>query len=200
MGKILDQRRQLRQYEQRLELKEKIEELIKQKYHIIYVDEAVATKSTYLKRDWSLLMKTFEIDTTLYSAPTTAFVAGISRENGVECVLYRERSIKTEDFIEFMKMIKRKYPFKKLVLFFDQLSVHLSLRVREYMEMAGWIAIVNAVAFCDGNPIEIIIGQVKHHFKKAKLQAIAHGHMWNNEELLAAAWKTVTKENCQKSV
>jgi hypothetical protein len=83
--------------------------------------------------DWSPKNATFEIDYKLYHKKTLGSIVGISI-NGPELVMTWEKSVNSEKFISYLKALRAKYPFTKLLCFFDQLSVHTSVETKPYYE------------------------------------------------------------------
>ena len=60
-------------------------------------------------------------------------IAAISTLRGVEVVFQRGHAITGEEFITFLKIIKRKAGMRRTYLFIDNLSVHKRLDVRAEM-------------------------------------------------------------------
>jgi hypothetical protein len=48
----------------------------------------------------------------------------MSAVNGIELVMNFDRSVDRVKFITWLKALRRKYPFRKMCLFMDRLSVH----------------------------------------------------------------------------
>ncbi len=63
-----------------------------------------------------------------------ALVAGVSREKGIEYTASFERSVNSDKFVSFLEGLIKPYKPGEVVLFLDNLSVHHSKIVRQYMK------------------------------------------------------------------
>ena len=79
-----------------------------------------------LKRTWSLPNDNVKIIDMRDKVQTQAIIAGISTDKGLESYLITERAIKSEEYIKFMKQLRKLYPKRRLVMFLDNLMVHKS--------------------------------------------------------------------------
>jgi hypothetical protein len=85
----------------------------------------MTTKMTMPTHDWTPKNATFELDYKIYHKKTIASIAGIS-VNGPELLMSFDKSVNSDKFILYLRALRKKYPHRKLVCFFDQLSVHTS--------------------------------------------------------------------------
>ena len=104
----------------------RVKSLTEQGYRIIFIDEICVTKSTIPTHEYSPLRQPIEIDLRGFSNKTIAVLAGISSAKGVEFAYTYEKSVNIENFFDFLKRLRQKYPFDKIALFMDRLSVHTS--------------------------------------------------------------------------
>ena len=102
---------------------------MERKSKIIFVDEAIFSPATMLKRTWSLPNDNVKIVDMRDKVKTQAIIAGISMDKGLESYLIVERSIKSQEYIQFMRQLRNLYPKRRLVIFVDNLMVHKSREV-----------------------------------------------------------------------
>ena len=123
-------------------------------------------------------------------------MAAISSKNGVDLVMNFDKSIDQTKFIKFLRTLRRKYPFDKMALFMDRLSVHRCRQVQSVMKelKLGWV--LNASYSPDFNPIEGVFSIVKNHIKRKRLEAIVQGKRIHLEGLIKEAFERVSKESC----
>ena len=121
----------------------------------------MCTVGTVPKQLWSLKNQPMSIDRKWVNSQSTAVIAAISKEGGVDLVQYFKRSVDRYDFANFLKELKKKYPDDMVCLFFDQLRVHTSHHVKDTMTELGFRFQLNAAYFPDGNGIEYIFSKVK---------------------------------------
>ena len=101
---------------------------------IIFVDEAIFSPATMFKRTWSLPNDNVKIIDMRDKVQTQAIIAGISIDKGLESYLITERSIKSAEYIKFMRQLRKLYPKRRLVMFVDNLMVHKSREVKPVYE------------------------------------------------------------------
>jgi len=88
-----------------------LKQAIEEGYKIIYADEFMVTKMTIPTHDWSKRNNTLKVDYKQYHRKTIACVAEVSQEKGAEKILTFEKSIDQVKFIQFLKAIRKLYPF-----------------------------------------------------------------------------------------
>ena len=126
--KIVDPSRHQHIKEEAVKAHEQLTSLRQQGYRIIYIDEMCVTKSTIPTHEYSMKNRPIEIDIKCFSKLTTAVLAGISAEKGVEIVMTFDKSVNTDKFFEFLQRLRFECPFDKISLFMDRLSVHTCKR------------------------------------------------------------------------
>ena len=107
-------------------MKEQMTAELNRNSKIIFLDEAVFSANTMLKKTWSLNNDNIKIVDMRKKVKTSAVIAGISLDKGLESYLIQNRSIKNEDYIEYLRQLRTLYPNGRLVLFLDNLQVHKS--------------------------------------------------------------------------
>ena len=127
------------------------------------------TKSTIPTHEYSMKNRSIEIDIKCFSKLTTAVLAGISAEKGVEIVMTFDKSVNTDKFFEFLQRLRFERPFDKIALFMDRLSVHTCKRSKEKMEFHRFIPVYNSPYSPDFNPIEQVFGNAKRDIKRDRL-------------------------------
>ena len=139
---------------------------------IIFIDEAIFSPATALQRSWSNKKISIEIKDQRSKIKTQALIAGISEDLGLESYMIKSRSFNQESYIEFLEMIRIKYPDRPLVLFMDNLSVHKSRLVMQVYEDLKITPIFNVPYSPQYNGIERYWFLIKQIYKKMILKAI----------------------------
>ncbi len=88
-------------------------------------------------------------------------MAGVSREKGVEHTATFERSVNSDKFVKFLEQLTSPYKAGEVVLFLDNLSVHHSKIVQQYMKDNQLEALFNVPYSPDYNPIENVFNLLK---------------------------------------
>lgn len=87
----------------------------------------------YYKVAWTLPRYNINLGGNFGTQPLIAIVAAISRKHGLICELARYKSIRKEDFKEFLKLVLKRVPPKSAVLLLDNCSVHHSKLITQYL-------------------------------------------------------------------
>ena len=87
------------------------------------------TSRTYAKRAWSRKNEQIKVDMRQIGIKPIACVAAISVRYGLDHLMLFEKSVNTPKFREFVSRLRAKYPFRKMALFMDNLSLHRSKAV-----------------------------------------------------------------------
>ena len=162
---------------------------------VVYCDEIMFTKATAKKRDWSSKGNNTIVAETDYYVDYKAVIGAISKEVGNEVVYVNDKPIKQEDFINFLKILRKRNGERKLVLFMDNLSVHKCKNVRLEMEKLRIQPVYNAIYSPQFNPIEMAFSKVKAAYKKEKLNRLVHGKSLPMDSMIRTAFAKSTKEN-----
>ena len=88
----------------------------------------------------------------------------------------------------------------KLHIFLDNLQVHKTAHVKQAMERWGMSPIWNVPYRYDFQPIELVFSQVKHHFKKAKLNAFVNDRTFDYRAEVATAFAKCNKVSIVNSI
>ena len=154
------------------------------------------TRSSVRKLEFSNRNQNINVDLSQFNIKTTATIAGISYQHGLVNWRNFDKSVNTDKFIEYLKILNNRFQNKKLALFMDNLRVHHTIRVREFCKLHDISIIFNVPYFPDGNPIELIFAKVKRQFKSMKTNEIANGKCSNTRLLIDKSFSAVTKEEC----
>ena len=72
-------------------------------YDIVYLDEVMFTKKTYLDRSWSLRRLPLECDGTLLNMPAVACAVAVSERYGLDLLMTFPKSVNKDKFADFVK-------------------------------------------------------------------------------------------------
>jgi hypothetical protein len=76
------------------------------------------------QRAWSKSYQSISVLDSSARIKVHALIAGISEDRGLEHFLIRFKSIKNEEFVQFLEELSKKYKGQPLTLFMDNLQVH----------------------------------------------------------------------------
>ena len=123
---------------------------------------------------------------------STAFVGVVGLGLKVPFYMLFNRSIDTTKFIKFLKKLRKKFGRKKLVIYMDNLRVHISNLVKE----AYWdldIEPIFAPAYSpEYNPIEFVFAILKQTVKTLRLQDMLQRKKRSYEKLIEIAVNKLT--------
>ncbi len=126
-----------------------------------------------------------------------ALVAAVSRENGIESANLFERSVNSQKFIQFLEDLVQGYQPEQLVVFMDNLTVHHSKLVQQFMKDRNIGVLFNVPYSPEYNPIELVFNLIKQSFKKHRLEAISQGKKKGFQSLIRTAIQNVDQEQVQ---
>jgi hypothetical protein len=72
---------------------------------LVWVDEAVFTFNTLGKRAWSSKFQSISVKDIDFKVRTTAIIAAISEDGGLEAITMHKRSVSTPDFVAFIELL-----------------------------------------------------------------------------------------------
>ena len=163
---------------------------------VLWVDEICFTRSSNTERTWNRKYEPLKIDMKLNDQKTTAVVAAISAEKGVEMVMTFEQSVNQHKFKKFMLALRNKYPFRPMAIICDNLPAHKTNLVKKASQELNLELIFNVPYSPDYNAIEFIFGKVKTAFKKKKLDSWVNELNKTTPELVQESFNEVTKKDC----
>ena len=101
-----------------------LERMQEEKCDIIYVDEVMFTKHTYETETWSVKRQNVEIDQQHFNMTPLACCVAVSERHGLDLCMIWPKSVNTQRFQTFLRRLRAKYPFRRMCLYMDNLSVH----------------------------------------------------------------------------
>ena len=119
------------------------------------------------------------MDMKAYGRETVAVLAGISKEYGLEHLEMYPSSVNIPKFKLWLQDLRDKYFFADLVLYMDNLRVHVSKAVRERMDELSIAYVFSPPYSPDLNPIEYVFSIVKRDLKCKRLRAVLHGERFD---------------------
>ncbi len=127
-------------------------------------------------------------------------ISAISAERGLEGYYIHPRSIKTEQFTEFIRDLAAKQEGQTFSLFLDNLTVHKARESKQLFEQLNITEIFN-VPYCPQfNGIESYFSLVKAQYKKMLLHAVIKGSKIDTEEMIETAVRNVDPAQTKKCV
>ena len=127
-------------------------------------------------------------------------IAAISSLRGVEVVFQRGHAITGDEFIIFLRLIKRKAGLRPVKLFLDNLGVHHRLDVRAEMTRLEITPIWNAIYSPRWNPIEMCFAKVKRLYKQEKLRRLVRDIPLDMHEMIIHSFGGLTADNCRNYI
>ena len=141
-------------------------------FRVIYTDETMFTKSTIPDREWSHKHKNVYLDIKSLSNQTTAIVAAVSQERGIDLVMTFRDSVNISKYKVFIEELRARYFFDDICLYFDNLAVHRSRVIKERLDELGIAYIFNPPYSPEFNGIEYVFSIFKNKIKRERLNAI----------------------------
>ena len=84
------------------------------------------TKHTFPDRTWSRANDPVRYDMRDLNMKAIACVVAISLRYGLDLLMMWEKSITNDRFHTFVKRLRVKYPFRRMCMYMDNLSIHRS--------------------------------------------------------------------------
>jgi hypothetical protein len=109
-----------------------LSKIYKQKF--IFLDETVFTFSTFRSKAWSTHHNRIKVVDSDLRIQTQAMISAISADRGLEGYYIHPRSIKTEQFTEFIRDLASKQDGQFFSLFMDNLTVHKAKESKQLFE------------------------------------------------------------------
>ena len=102
--------------------------------------------------------------------PAVGVCGAIDCAGKLQVKLIKKGGIKTDDFVKFLKQVKRKYPEGPVYILLDNLQAHHSYPTKEYAKSVGIKLVFNASYNSEINPIERLWNYAKRAFQKQAVQ------------------------------
>ena len=169
-----------------------IDQVTSKGFTIVYLDEVMYTKKTFMDRTWSRVneRQTIDLDK-LFHGPIACCVA-VSAEKGVEHLMTWPKSVNGERFVDFLKKLRRKTHGRRICVYLDNISFHRSEDTKKEMDRLDFKYIFNPSYMPLANPIEECFSVAKHEYRKTKLNALAKNETVDHEKLIKKGFDKVT--------
>ena len=103
---------------------------------------------------------------------TVALIGGVSNEIGVDLAITFDNSVNIPKFKIYLEELRARYFFDDLCIYFDNLSVHRSLEVRNRLDELSIAYVYSPPYSPDFNGIESVFSIFKNQLKKERIKAI----------------------------
>ncbi len=179
--------------ERRRELSENLAQARKEGRKLIYLDEIVFSKRSFLGIDWSRTNQHIHVDQQQIYQGYRATIAACSEERGIEHIQTHNQAIDSQDFIRYLRMLKLGNP-GRVALLMDQLPVHRSNDVRAVCEELDLTRIFNVSYSPEFNPIEGVFSQVKRTYCRERLHQLANFGVFDQTDEIRVAFRRITRD------
>ena len=119
-------------------------------------------------------------------------IACMSEERGYEYTQIHSKAINSDDFIGYLKKLRKRSGQQPLTLFMDQLSVHKSKEVKPWYEKLDMKRIFNVGYSPQYNPIESSFSKAKRLFNERRLNNLVNKTGFNADKEIKAAFKQIS--------
>jgi len=111
----------------------------------------------------------------LHSYKAQSLIAGVSIDQGMDHFAIHQKSIKTQQFIEFLEKLSGLNDGQKIAIFMDNMRVHRSKLAQEAYSRLDILPIFN-IPYCPQyNGIESVFSILKEKYKRAMMAKIVQG-------------------------
>ena len=141
--------------EDRSEVVDKLQEARKEGRKVIFLDEICFTKRSFLGTCWSKKYENISVDQKQIYQGYLATIASCSSEKGIEAIIFFNKAIDHQDFINYLKKLTKRNKVP-IALFMDKLAVHRHKDVKRVYEALDIKPIFIVVFSPEFNPIESV--------------------------------------------
>ena len=150
---------------------DRIANAVDEDVQIVFVDECLFNQKQVERVAWAPRGKNITPKVMMQNEPCLAVVGAISEKQGLIYNHLVAKSIKTDDFLDFLVGVREKVEDTSCVLVLDNASIHRTHLVKEYCER-NKMELVFTVPYSPWfNGIEEYWGLCKRDFKKRLLRA-----------------------------
>ena len=172
-------------------LLQKLEQMKRENRKIVYLDEVNFTKRSVSLKEWSQKNSNLTIDSKDIYIGYRSVIASITESEGLGYRQIYDKAITSDNFADYVEILSRRYPTRKLALFMDQLNVHKSNVVKEVYGKHKIIPIFNVAYSPQFNPIEAIFSKVKAVFNARRLNCLVNKIGFNIVNTIGIAFRAV---------
>ena len=115
------------------QLRNSIYDATQNNFDLVFVDEVMFTKHTFADRTWSKAGKAVKYDMRDVNMKPIACVVAVSERYGLDLLMMWPKSVTNDRFHTFIKRLRSKYPFRRMNLYMDNLSIHRSKATQKVM-------------------------------------------------------------------
>ena len=144
-----------------VDCRERIVRYKEQGVPVVFCDESCLTSKLLPSHEWMGKSSNVEIDEKRLNVKTLAFVVAMAEDKGLVAVQTFPRSLDKEDFVIFLKQIRKSYGNQKIGLYLDNASFHCANMVKQYARANDIDLIFAPVYSPEFNPSESLIGYLK---------------------------------------
>ena len=141
-----------------------------EKVPVVFCDESVLSSKLLPSSEWINKGNNIEIDEKKLNAKTLAFVVALSKDKGLVAVDTFPRALDQDDFIVFLKNIRKIYGNQKIGLYLDGASFHRANKVKDYAQKNDIDLIFAPYYSPEYNASESLVGYLKQFIRKKRLQ------------------------------
>ena len=166
----------------------------------VYLDEVCFTKATISLCEWSGRNSNLAIDQRDLGGSFRAVIACITEAGGMDQHTVYDAAINAEDFVTYLKKLRRRFRQVPLALYLDQLQVHKSVDVKPWWDNLNIKPIFNVAYSPEFNPIEAVFSKIKSHFRRARLNCLVNKIGFNVDRTIQDAFGSVSREHCERCI
>ena len=124
------------------------------------------TKNTVSDRTWSRARYPVKYDMRDINIKPIACAVAISEKYGLDLLMMYPKSVTNDRFHTFIKRLRAKYPFRRMCMYMDNLSVHRSKATQKVLREQRFEVIFTPAYSPFANCIEECFAVVKQAYKK----------------------------------
>jgi transposase len=151
-------------------LDNKINEILKEEGHLVFLDECLFKSRDFTRRAWSNPKQNLQVFDRTYNQPVQAVSMAICKCHGVLTQLQVDYALTVETFKEMLDSVSGAVDDEKVFLFMDNARFHKSEEVAKHMKKLNIEPVFNVAYRFEFNPIERLFAMYKQHFRKVLLR------------------------------
>lgn len=130
------------------------------------------TKNTLRNFAWTRKGENLELENPRPWLKPITVIVGITEEEGLEAFIIRKKPVKSQDFVQFLHVLRNQNASHRLVVFCDNARVHHSRQVGAACRRLNMELLFNVPYAPELNGIEIFWSLRKRLFKKKLLEVL----------------------------
>lgn len=179
---------------------QQIDQAKKEGRRLIYLDEINFTKLAIKLREWSAKNSNLTVDQEDIYTGYRSVIASMSEERGYEFTQIHSKAIDADDFIDYLKKLRKKSGQQPLTIFMDQLAVHKSSTVKPVYGQLDMTTIYNVGYSPAFNPVESTFSKAKRLFNDQRLNNLVNKTGFNADKEIKAVFKKISQAHCAACV